>query len=77
MAIIDKRESYGAPFESFRVGDLIKHWPGNTISESDNNLFCAVTRNDNPLHLDSEYMKNHQHEQLLVVGTLVLSLIHI
>ncbi len=75
MATIDKRETYGAPYEDFHVGDVIKHWPGKTISESDNNLFCAITRNENPLHLDAEYMNGHQHGQLLVVGTLVLSLI--
>ncbi|PZC49145.1 MAG: Acyl dehydratase [Chloroflexi bacterium] len=75
MAIINKRETYGAPYEDFHVGDVIKHWPGKTISESDNNLFCAITRNEHPLHLDAEYMKSHQHGQLLVVGTLVFSLI--
>ncbi|MCZ6788460.1 MAG: MaoC family dehydratase [Chloroflexi bacterium] len=43
--------------------------------ESDNNLFCLLTRNDNPIHTDAEYMKGHQHGQPLVVGTLVISLI--
>jgi acyl dehydratase len=75
MTVIDKRETYGAPYEDFNVGDVIKHWPGKTISESDNNLFCAITRNEHPLHLDAEYMKGHQHGRILVVGTLVFSLV--
>jgi len=75
MAVIDKRQTFGGLYEDFQVGDVIKHWPGKTITESDNNLFCAITRNYNPVHLDEEYMKGHQHGRILVVGTLILSLV--
>ena len=73
--IHDSRDRYGAYYDEFQVGDIYKHWPGKTITESDNNLFCLLTRNDNPIHTDAEYMKSHQHGQPLVVGTLVISLI--
>lgn len=70
----DSREHFGGLYEDFQEGDVIKHWPGKTISESDNNLFCLITRNDNPIHSDTHYMEGHQHGQILVAGTLVLSL---
>ena len=73
--VFDVRDHFGGLYEDFQAGQLIKHWPGKTIFESDNNLFCLLTRNDNPIHTDAEYMKGHQHGQPLVVGTLVISLI--
>ena len=73
--VFDVRDHFGGLYEDFQPGQLMKHWPGKTIFESDNNLFCLLTRNDNPIHSDAEYMKGHQHGQPLVVGTLVISLI--
>ena len=73
--IHDSRDRYGAYYDEFQVGDIYKHWPGKTITESDNNLFCLLTMNHNPLHLDVNYMQGHQHGQILVVGTLVLSVV--
>ena len=73
--VYDVRDHFGGLYEDFKAGQLIKHWPGKTIFESDNNLFCLLTRNDNPIHTDADYMKGHQHGQPLVVGTLVISLI--
>ena len=74
-SVFDVREHFGGLYEDFEAGQIVKHWPGKTIFESDNNLFCLLTRNDNPIHTDAEYMKGHQHGQPLVVGTLVISLI--
>ena len=73
--VYDVRDHFGGLYEDFQAGQLIKHWPGKTIFDSDNNLFCLLTRNDNPIHTDAEYMKGHQHGQPLVVGTLIISLI--
>ncbi|MCH7999914.1 MAG: MaoC family dehydratase, partial [Chloroflexi bacterium] len=33
---------FGRYFEEFNVGDVYKHWPGRTITESDNMLFCML-----------------------------------
>ena len=68
-------QSYGGLYEDFEVGQVKKHWPGKTITESDNNLFCLLTRNDNPLHSDAQYMSEHQHGKILVNGALVFSLV--
>ena len=71
----DEALRYGGLFEDFQPGQLFKHWPGKTITESDNNLFSLLTRNDNPLHSDAHYMASHQHGRILVNGTLIFSLV--
>ena len=67
--------NYGRYFEDFNVGATYVHFPGKTITESDNNLFCLLTMNHHPLHLDDEYAKKSQHGRKLVVGTYVFSLV--
>jgi acyl dehydratase len=69
------QEKFGRFLEDYKVGDIYKHWPGKTITESDNNLFTLLVMNHHPVHLDKEYCKNHPHGKILVVGTLILSLV--
>lgn len=71
----DKTHPFGRYLEDFSFGDVYKHWPGKTITESDNNLFCLLTMNHHPVHLDHNYAKQQQHGKVLVVGTLVFSLV--
>jgi acyl dehydratase len=66
---------FGRYLEDFREGDVYVHWPGKTIQESDNNLFCLLTMNHHPVHLDAVYAGTAQHGRILVVGTLVFSLV--
>ena len=66
---------FGRFFEDFEIGKIYRHFPGKTVTESDNNLFCLLTMNHHPVHLDAEYAKNHQHGRILVVGTYVFSLV--
>ena len=61
--------------EDFSVGQVITHLAGKTITESDNNLFCLLTMNHHPVHLNTEYARKQQHGKILVVGTLVFSLV--
>jgi len=69
------KNSFGLYYEDVSIGDIYKHWPGKTITESDNNIFTLLTMNPHPIHFDTEYCKNEQHGKILVVGTLVFSLI--
>ena len=62
-------------FDDLEVGQEIKHWPRKTITESDNNLFCLLTRNAHPLHSDIRYANTSQHRKIVVVGTYVFSLV--
>ena len=73
--IHEGKDSFGGYLEDFTPGDVFKHWPGKTITESDNHLFSLLTMNHNPLHMDENYMKDHQHGKILVVGPLVISLL--
>lgn len=65
---------FGRFFEDFTVGETIKHYPGRTITEADDMLFCMLTMNHNPLHIDAHYAAGTQHGRPLVVGTLIFSL---
>ena len=65
---------FGRCYEEFEIGALYKHWPGRTITESDDMLFCMLTMNHNPLHIDANYTENTQFKQPLVAGPLVFSI---
>lgn len=67
--------SYGAWFEELEVGQLVRHWPGRTITEFDDTLFSLMSMNQHPLHIDEEYARGTQHGQRLVEGPLVISLV--
>ncbi|MEX0762449.1 MAG: MaoC family dehydratase [Dehalococcoidia bacterium] len=67
--------SFGRYFEDFTVGEIIRHWPGRTITEADDTWFALLTQNQHPLHIDAHYASQHtQHGQRLVVGTLVFAI---
>ncbi|HAR73190.1 MAG TPA: dehydratase [Flavobacteriaceae bacterium] len=69
-----KPSNLGNFYEDFVVGETIQHSLSKTIFESDNNLFSLLTMNHHPVHLNLDYVQDHQHKQILVVGTLVFSL---
>lgn len=70
-----RMEEFGRYFEEFEVGEVIRHWPGRTITEYDDTLFSMLTMNHHPLHIDAHYAAGTQHGQRLVVGTLVFSIV--
>jgi acyl dehydratase len=61
--------------KKLKTGDIINHWPGKTITESDNNLFCLLTMNHHPIHLDKVFAKKSIYKKQLVVGPYILSLV--
>ncbi len=65
----------GLYFEDFVVGSEIKHELSKTIFESDNNLFSLLTMNHHPVHTNLDYASKNQHEEILVVGTLIFSIV--
>jgi acyl dehydratase len=66
---------FGRCYEEFEIGALYKHWPGRTITEYDDTLFCMLTMNHHPLHIDANYAEDTQYRQRLVVGSLVFSIV--
>ena len=65
---------YGRYFEEFEEGAVYKHWPAKTVTEGDDHLFCLLTMNHHPLHLNDVYAKRSQQGRNVVVGPYVYSL---
>ena len=65
---------FGRSYEEFEVGAVYKHWPGKTVTEYDDHLFCLLTMNHHPLHINDVYAAESQQGRNVVVGTLVYSL---
>ena len=65
---------YGRYFEDFTEGEVIRHWPGRTISEADCTWFALLTMNQHPLHSDAHYAAGTEHGQRVVLGPLVFSI---
>lgn len=65
---------YGRYLEDFEVGDVYKHWPAKTITEADDHMFCLLTMNHHPLHINDVYASQSQQGQNVVVGPLVYSI---
>src|ERR1700761_2342781 len=66
--------SYGRYLEEFEEGAVYKHWPAKTVTESDDHLFCLITMNHHPLHINDVYASGSQQGKNVVVGPLVYSL---
>ena len=66
---------FGRTLEEFEVGAVYRHWPGKTVTEADDHLFCLLTMNHHPLHLDAHYAQGTQFGRNVVVGNLVYSLL--
>src|SRR5436853_7487539 len=65
---------YGRYLEEFEVGAVYKHWPAKTITEADDHLFCLITMDHHPLHINDVYAAQSQQGRNVVVGRLVYSL---
>jgi acyl dehydratase len=65
---------YGRYLEEFEVGAVYKHWPAKTVTEADDHLFCLLTMNHHPLHINDLYASQSQQGRNVVVGPLVYAL---
>ena len=71
-----REERYGGFLEDYRVGDIYRHWPGKTITEAEDHLFCLLTLAASPIHVDAEYAKREMPGgRNIVVGTYTYSLL--
>ena len=66
---------FGRYLEDFVVGDVYRHWPGKTITEYDDHLFCMITMNHHPLHTNDWFAGESVQGRNVVVGNLVYSLV--
>ncbi len=65
----------GLYYEEFRVGMEFTHPLRRTVTEMDNILFCAMTHNPQPLHLDEEFSKQTMYGQRIVNSLFTLGLV--
>ena len=65
----------GRYYEQFEIGMEFKHSLTRTVTESDNLLFCALTHNPQPLHLDEEFSKETEYGQRIVNSLFTLGLV--
>jgi acyl dehydratase len=70
------RTGFGRYLEELEVGDVYRHWPGKTVTEADNHLFCCLTMATSPIHTDAHYASERMDGgRNLVVGTYVYALL--
>ena len=65
----------GLYYEQFEIGMEFKHSLTRTVTEYDNLLFCALTHNPQPLHLDEEFSKETEYGQRIVNSLFTLGLV--
>jgi acyl dehydratase len=71
----EKNPMTGLYFEEFEEGQVFNHAITRTVTETDNVLFCSLTMNPQPLHLDEEFAKRTEFGQRLVNSLLTLGLV--
>ena len=65
----------GLYYEEFDIGMEFNHPLTRTVTEMDNILFCAMTHNPQPLHLDEEFAKTTFYGQRIVNSLFTLGLV--
>ncbi len=75
--VFDARERrFGGYLEDYEVGDVYRHWPGKTITEAEDHLFCLLTLASSPIHVDANYaLSEMPGGRNIVVGSFTYSLL--
>jgi acyl dehydratase len=69
------REDPGLYYEDFEIGDIYEHWPGRTVTETDNIWFTNLTMNTHPVHFDLNYAEVSEFGKPLVNSTFTIALV--
>jgi acyl dehydratase len=65
----------GKYYEDLEIGQRIRHSQGRTVTEMDNVLFCALTMNTQPLHINEDYASQTPFGRRIVNGIFTLGLV--
>lgn len=65
----------GKFYEELEPGLVIEHDLGRTITEADNILFCSLTLNTQPLHINEDFAARTEFGQRIVNGLLTLGVV--
>jgi acyl dehydratase len=75
--VISARDTrFGGYLDDYEPGDVYRHWPGKTVTEAENHMFCLLTLAASPLHIDRNYGETEsEFGANVVVGTFIYSLL--
>jgi acyl dehydratase len=75
--LFDARDRrFGGYLEDYQPGDVFRHWPGKTITDAEDHMFCLLTMAASPLHIDRRYAETEtEFGRNIVVGTFIYSLL--
>lgn len=65
----------GQYYDDLEVGMVIRHALGRTLTEADNVLFCSLTMNTQPLHLNHDFARQTRFGQRIVNGIFSLGVV--
>ena len=65
----------GKFFQDLEVGMTFKHGQGRTVSEMDNMLFCGMTLNAQPLHVNEDFAAKSQFGTRIMNGIFTMGLV--
>lgn len=65
----------GRYYDELNVGDVIQHSLARTLTETDNILFCSLTLNTQPLHINADYAATTEFGRPIMNGLFTLGLV--
>ena len=71
----EPQKDAGRSFEDFKVGAILRHPIGRTISAADNALTTLLAVNTNPIHFDANYAAQTEFKRPLVNSPFVLAIV--
>lgn len=71
-----RERRFGGFLEDYEVGDVFEHWPGKTITEAEDHMFCLLTMAASPLHIDRHFGETEtEFGRNIAVGTYIYALL--
>jgi acyl dehydratase len=70
-----RTETRGRFLEDFTPGQTFRHWPGRTITETDNIHFSLITMNRHPMHCDAAFAARSEFGKPLINSGLTLAIV--
>jgi len=71
-----RERRFGGYLEDYEPGDVFRHWPGKTITEAEDHMFCLLTMAASPLHIDRNFAETEsEFRRNVVVGTYIYALL--
>ncbi|MCC6613879.1 MAG: MaoC family dehydratase [Anaerolineae bacterium] len=65
----------GKYYEDLEPGMIVHHDLGRTLTEADNLLFCSLTLNTQPLHINEDFASKTEFGQRIVNGIFTMGVV--